>query len=77
MDPLLSAAEAAALVNVKPATIRQWVRRGYLAPDYPAWASEVRFRESKVIACAEQRRPKTELARLETLAAQWRRVAGQ
>lgn len=29
---LLTAAEAAALLGVRPATLRQWVRRGKLAP---------------------------------------------
>jgi predicted site-specific integrase-resolvase len=58
----MKTADAAALVNVSEATIRQWKRRGYL-PDV--------FTSQDVWRCAAERMPAKEHARLDAL---WEQV---
>ncbi|MBF6046098.1 helix-turn-helix domain-containing protein [Streptomyces sp. NRRL B-1677] len=58
---LLTAVEAAEMVNVKPSCIRQWVRRGYLQPTARnlksgAWL----YREDHILVTEKERRMKRE-----------------
>jgi predicted site-specific integrase-resolvase len=46
--------EAAAMAGKRPATIRDWVRHGYLEPIRPG-ARPLRFRAADVSACARDR----------------------
>ena len=63
--------EAATLVGVTPATIRQWVARGHLRP-LRAGASPLRFREQEVIDCHAERTSKRWRTEVDRLAEAWR-----
>lgn len=63
--------EAALMVGVKPATIRQWVKRGYIKPIYPSWAGVVKFHEQDVTECHRLRRSKPAEARFQQMVTRW------
>lgn len=62
--------EAAVAVGVSEATIRQWVRRGHLAP-VRAGAKPLRYLTQDVVECQAQRVSQAEQARLDTLTEAW------
>jgi excisionase family DNA binding protein len=77
---LLSAQEAAAQLGVDPSTIRQWVRRGHLAPltktrsgsRVTAW-----YRAQDVWACARQRLTRQHLAAIRATWAEVDRILAE
>lgn len=63
--------EAARLAGVSPATVRQWVVRGWLTPARRG-AKPLRFHPEDVWRCARDRMNAPESRRLDTLAERWR-----
>lgn len=64
--------EAAACVGVSPATIRQWVVRGHLAPCRRG-ANPMLFRHDEVLDAAAGRRSAAWFQRMDDAASEWER----
>lgn len=67
---VLTTAEAARRVGVEPATVRQWQKRGHLAPVREG-AKPSLFREEDLISCHEARLSEARKQELNALADQF------